>query len=70
MDVYDKAEVKFPFGSASGAKKSAPAAAAPKQAPKKEEQKKAEPSKKPAGKKTAAKKGNFSIPCFYVIFRF
>jgi hypothetical protein len=66
MDVFEKAEVKFPYGSSGPAKKPAPAAKSSPKAkapPKEKEAPKKEAAKKPAAKKPA-KKG--TVMCFAV----
>ena len=64
-DVFEKAEVKYPYGSAGPAKKAAPAAKAPakeKAAPKSDAPKKEAP-KKSAAKKPAKKGTLFCWIC-------
>ena len=59
MDIFEKAEVKYPYGAAGPAKKAAPAAKPPpkEKSPAKAAPPKKEAAKKPAAKKPATKKG-------------
>ena len=59
MDIFEKAEVKYPYGAVGPAKKAAPAAKAPpkEKSPPKAAPPKKEATKKPGAKKPAAKKG-------------
>ncbi|KAL5253039.1 hypothetical protein ACHWQZ_G015707 [Mnemiopsis leidyi] len=59
MDIFEKAEVKYPYGAVGPAKKAAPAAKAPpkEKSPPKAAPPKKEAAKKPGAKKPAAKKG-------------